>query len=223
MQSLKRGVFAARPVEQGKTITRDDVFFAMPCSDNQLTSGEFGRYRATYTASRSYERNDPIRERSDADSISLIRKIVHEVKGMLCEAQIHPGGNVQIELSHHDGMEHFRRTGAVIVNVVNRTYCKKLIVVLPGQEHPAHAHKIKEETFQLLWGDLIVTIDGTTSVMKPGDQALVEPGQMHGFRSRGGAIFEEVSTTHRRNDSRYENETINSMDPLQRKTILEDW
>lgn len=221
--SLKRGVFAARAVEEGKTIVRDDVFFAMPCSDDQLTSSEFGRSRATFIASRSYERNEPIRERSEGDSISLIREFVHDVKGMLYEAQIHPGRDVQIELSHHDGIDHFRCTGAVIVNVVNRTYCKKLIVILPGQAHPAHAHKIKEETFQLLWGDLTVSIDGTTSVMKPGDQALVEPGQMHAFRSRCGAIFEEISTTHRRDDSYYEDENINKMDPLQRKTILEDW
>ena len=52
---------------------------------------------------------------------------------------------------------------------------------------------------------------------------LVEPSQMHAFRSRGGAIFEEVSTTHRRSDSVYEDEAINRKDPLERKTIIRDW
>ena len=52
---------------------------------------------------------------------------------------------------------------------------------------------------------------------------LVEPGQPHAFRSKAGAIFEEVSTTHEREDSVYLDEVIASMDPLERKTIVGNW
>lgn len=223
LRSLKRGVYARRAIKTGETITRADVFFAMPAQDGQLTSGEYGRYRTTYVASRDYSENDPVRELPQSDDITAVRSIIHDLKGMLYEAQIHPGNNVRIELSHHDGIQQFRRTGAAIVEVVNRSYCKKLILVLPGQSHPAHMHKVKEETFQLLWGDLEVILENQVVRMKPGDTMLVEPGRMHAFRSSGGAIFEEVSSTHRRNDSFYEDERIAKLDTMERKTIIEDW
>ncbi|MCX6901164.1 MAG: N-acetylneuraminate synthase family protein [Verrucomicrobia bacterium] len=221
--SLKRGVYARRKIKQGSVISRDDVFFAMPCGEGQTTSGEFGRYRTTYVASRDYPQNAPIAETCQLDSIHKVRSIVHDAKGMLFEAKIVLGNDVEIELSHHDGIEQFRQTGAIIVSVVNRNYCKKLIIMFPGQKHPAHAHRVKEETFQLLWGDLEVDVDGAVAHMQPGDKALVEPGQMHSFRSCHGAIFEEISSTHRRDDSFYADERINRMDPLERKTILTDW
>ena len=42
-------------------------------------------------------------------------------------------------------------------------------------------------------------------------------GTMHGFRTRTGMILEEISTTHIKGDSLYEDETIPS-DPTARKT-----
>ena len=38
--------------------------------------------------------------------------------------------------------------------LVNKDYCKKIIYQFPGQTNPEHFHKIKEETFILLEGDL---------------------------------------------------------------------
>lgn len=221
--SLKRGVFARREIAAGETILPEDVFFAMPCEEGQLTSGEFGRYRASYIASRDYKPNEAVFERVQVDDVSTVRSVIHDVKGMLYEARIELGRDFQIELSHHYGIQQFRRTGAIIVNIINRDYCKKLIVVLPGQSHPAHAHKIKEETFQLLWGELEVSYDGARHLLRPGDKMLVEPGKMHSFKSNSGCIFEEISTTHRKSDSFYEDESISSKDLMERKTIIEDW
>ena len=39
LNSLKRGVYAKRELKTGETITREDVFFAMPFNDGQLESG----------------------------------------------------------------------------------------------------------------------------------------------------------------------------------------
>ncbi len=101
---------------------------------------------------------------------------MHDAKGMLYELQIEIGSDFEIELSHHYGLEHFRDIGAMIVTIINREYCKKLVVVLPGQRHPSHKHEIKEETFQLLWGDLEVGIGDSLVQMKPGDTLLVPRG-----------------------------------------------
>jgi hypothetical protein len=49
--------------------------------------------------------------------------------------------------------------GAVLINVINRAYAKKVLVQLPGQTHPLHFHKLKEETFLVLWGELISELE----------------------------------------------------------------
>ena len=43
---------------------------------------------------------------------------------MLYEANVVLGDDFEIELSHHYGIEHFRQTGALIVNIINREYYK---------------------------------------------------------------------------------------------------
>ena len=220
LTSLMRGVFAKHDIAEGDVLTEEDVFFAMPCADRQLTSGDF---QTGMTATRSYKTNEAIYEKRQMTDISIMRSVVHDAKGMLYEAGIALGTDFEVELSHHYGMQHFRQFGAIIISIVNREYCKKLIIVLPGQKHPSHLHKVKEETFQLLYGDLTVTLDGETIKMKPGDIQTVLRGSSHAFTSEHGAIFEEVSTTHVRNDSYYDDPKIACLDPLERKSILKDW
>jgi len=220
LRSLMRGVYARKDIPQGSIIQSSDVFFAMPCTEGQITSGQFGSLRATFTASKAYNCNEPIMETAQPDAVGVVRSLLHEARGMLNEAQILLGEDFELEISHHYGIEHFRQVGAFIVNLVNREYCKKLIVVLPEQHHPSHCHKIKEETFQLLWGDLEVNLNGRTVRMQPGDMLLIERNTWHSFTSYHGAIFEEISTNHVRNDSYYEDERIKILDPMQRKTIL---
>jgi N-acetylneuraminate synthase len=223
LQSLKRGVYARRTMKKGEEIQREDVFFAMPCVAGQTASGEFGQLRSHWIASRDYEPNEPVREHSSIDRMIEIRRIVHDAKGLLSEAHIVLAEDDQIELSHHYGLEKFRTTGALIVNVVNREYCKKLVIMLPSQSHPVHRHKLKEETFQLIWGDLQITLNGITQQLRRGNKILVERGTWHSFSSEAGAIFEEVSTKHVVGDSYYEDERVARLDPLERKTLLEGW
>jgi len=220
LRSLARGAYARRAISKGEPIGRNDVFFAMPCLEGQTTSGE---HQDSMTASQDYAPLEPILERRAPSLVNQIRGIVHDAKGMLYEANIDFGREFTIELSHHYGMEHFRHVGALIVTVVNREYCKKLIVVLPGQKHPPHLHKVKEETFHLLWGDLLINLDDRALTLGRGDTVLVERGVRHAFTTRGGAIFEELSTTHVAGDSYYDDERICRLDPMQRKTVLETW
>ena len=197
LNSLMRGVYLKRDVKEGEELSRKDVFFAMPCHEKQMTSGEF--YDGV-AAHRDYKKNEELHETKPVTNINIMRNVVHDAKGMLFEAGIALGKDFEVELSHHYGMQHFRQYGAIIISIVNREYCKKLLIVLPGQKHPMHSHKIKEETFQLLYGDLEVNIGGKEKTMKPGDIQTVLRGEKHSFTSQTGAIFEEISTTHVRND-----------------------
>ena len=221
--SLQRGVYAQKPLRKGQSIGPADVFFAMPCQPSQLTSGDFGHLRAHFTASRDYNVQEAIFEKPAVDQISLLRGILHDAKGQIFEAGIALGDDYQIEISHHYGLDQFRQTGCILVNLINREYAEKLLIMLPSQSHPLHHHKRKEETFRCLWGDVEVELAGENITLRPGDSLLIQRGDVHGFSSVGGAIIQEVSTTHIVGDSYYEDPRVRELDPMQRKTILESW
>ena len=118
-----------------------------------------------------------------------------------------------LELYHHLGVDRFHEVGAGIVTCFNRDYCKKFIVLLPGQTLPTHAHKVKEETFTLLYGD----VEG----MEVGETLLIEPVTPHSLKSHGGAVLEEISTKYLEGDSRYADPYINAN--KEKKTKVREW
>ena len=218
--SLRRGTFVRDGVAKGEVLTREKVYFAMPCAEGQTTSSE---YQDSMIASASITANEQVTERRQRTLANQLRSLIHQAKGMLHEAHIAIGEKFTIEMSHHYGPEHFRANGALIVNLVNREYCKKLIIMLPGQRHPTHRHMKKEETFQLLHGDIEVTLNEVVHNLVLGDLLLVERGTWHSFVTTKGCIFEEVSTTHIIGDSYYEDTKIATLDVMQRKTLLTMW
>ena len=221
LHSLERGVYFNKSIKAGEAIASEDVYYAMPLQDKQLSSGQF---KEGMIATKDYDADMPCMEVPKITGIGIVRTAVHDAKGMLYEAGIALGNDFEVEISHHYGMKHFRQTGAIIINIINREYCKKYIIVLPGQSHPFHAHKVKEETFQVLYGDLQVEIEGQDKkTLKPGDMQTVLRGEMHAFSSDTGAIFEEVSTQHMKSDSYYKDPSIAAMDPMERKTYLKKW
>ncbi len=224
LDGLRRGVFAKRPIKKGKVITRDAIFFAMPYVEGQLESG---KWREGYCALQDILPDQPIMAEAvdietDQGTITL-KQAVHEIKALLNEAKIQLGSDFKVEYSHHYGLENFRKTGAAIIECINREYCKKLVVQLPGQRHPSHYHARKEETFQVLYGVLHVNTDGYGRILHPGETLLIQPGVWHSFWTEQGVIFEEVSTTHYNNDSFYADKRINKLARSERKTIVDHW
>lgn len=224
LESLTRGVYAKTAIKASTPLTKDLVYFAMPTNAGQLTSGVWKEYMV---ADRDYVVNEAI-----SDIVEVSRKptvgetiagLVHELKGMLNAAGIVIGTSPNVELSHHFGLERFREWGAAIVDCINREYCKKIIVMLPGQKHPYHHHKRKEEAFQVLYGEMVVELEGREKLLYPGDVVVVERGAWHSFRTDRGAIFEEISTTHFNDDSFYEDKSINKLPRAARKTKLVNW
>ena len=166
------------------------------------------------------ERDLQLPELTDSQKL---KQYVHKVKAMLNIAGIKLGREFYVEYSHHYGIPNFGKTGCVLIDCVNREYCKKILVQLPGQSHPYHFHKLKEETFQVLWGEMHLDIDGEERLMKPGDSAVVLPGAWHRFRTECGFIAEEISTTHHNNDSIYKDPAINRLPREERKTVVKHW
>jgi quercetin dioxygenase-like cupin family protein len=130
-------------------------------------------------------------------------------------------GEADLELSHHYGIDKFFETGITMITVVNRAYCKKLIIVLPGQTHPAQYHKKKEETFVVLHGQVKLTKDDWVRTLERGHVDTIEPGTVHSFTSDTGCIIEEVSSTHYVDDSYYIDPAIH--ENKDRKTFVKHW
>jgi sialic acid synthase SpsE/quercetin dioxygenase-like cupin family protein len=221
LHSLMRGVYAHEPIQEGEPILRESVFFAMPLQAGQMASGN---WRGDMKANRNYAKGEALEETLASFTPSqedVIFQILLQVKGMLSDARIPTNSGKAVELSHHYGLNRFREFGCVLIDCVNRTYCKKLIVMLPRQKHPYHYHAKKEETFQLLYGDLEVCREGHHTRLALGDTFLIEPGMWHKFHTLDGAVFEEISTTHYNDDSYYDDEQISKIPRENRKTKID--
>lgn len=224
IDSLRRGVYARSPIKKGTTLTRDMVYFAMPYVPGQISSGQ---WESGIVSQAAVDKDAPVllktAELPPVPEVQALKSAVHEVKALLNLANIQLGSEFEVEYSHHYGIKNFSETGVVIINCINREYCKKILVQLPRQKHPSHYHKRKEETFQVLWGNLITELDGRTKTLQPGDTQLVMPGVWHNFRTETGCVFEEVSTTHFNNDSVYRDPKIAKMEREERKTVVDHW
>lgn len=222
LRSLRRGMFAKNPIKSGERITRDNFYFAFPPNDSQFTANDYSKY-SEFIANSDIEINQAIGpdNAKHANTRKKILNIAQRVKSLLQEAKVTVPGGVELEISHHYGIEKFDEFGLVMLTVVNRDYCKKLLVSLPGQFHPEQYHNQKEETFHVLYGELELQLDGKTQILSPGDVVTVMPGVRHAFRSTAGSIVEEISSTHFKNDSFYTDESINKN--ANRKSVLTYW
>ena len=220
--SLRRGVYAQHDLAVGARINDDDVFMAIPTQEGHVTANDWSKYNHYYASEAIKQgaailvtntRKEQVRQR--------IYDVVQRVKALLQQGNIVIPGEAQLEISHHYGIDNFDKTGISMITVVNRQYCKKLIVVLPGQLHPEQYHKQKEETFHVLHGTIDVTLNGESRQCGPGTVITVEKEVQHAFGSADGAVIEEISSTHFTDDSFYTDPEI-SRNP-NRKSFVSFW
>lgn len=222
LRALQRGVFAKAPIKKGDALTNDNVYFAFPPEEGQFTANDWSKY-SQFNATEDIEPHRAISPQNTQriETRQKILSIVQRVNQFLKDSHVVVPGSAELDISHHYGLDRFDEVGLTLITVVNRDYCKKLLVSLPGQQHPEQLHKIKEETFHVLYGEVTLSLDGEPMVCRPGDVVTVEPGTRHAWVSDTGAVIEEISTTHVVNDSYYTDEEI--MANRERKTSLTYW
>ena len=222
LRSLRRGVFLRHDVKAGATITNDDVYFAFPPEDGQFTANDWSKY-VQFTCSSKISKDAALTPTNAKrmDTRDTIWKIAQKVSNLIKESKITVPGGIDLEISHHYGLDKFDQVGLTMFTVVNRGYCKKLLVSLPGQQHPEQYHNKKEETFHVLHGEVHISLNGEKRVCFPGEVINVEPGVRHAFVSPTGSVIEEISSTHYKDDSYYTDESI--MNNKMRKTHLTYW
>jgi len=222
LKSLRRGAFAKTALLKGKKVDMSSVFLAMPNSEGQITANDMSKYTSLVPNSE-IKVNAPLLLLNiiKTEQRDKIYSIVKRVKEFLNKTHVVVPPQVDLEISHHYGVARFEEYGLTMMTVVNRDYCKKLIILLPKQKHPEQHHKQKEETFHILHGSAMISLDGTVREYHKGDVVIIERGMKHSFETDAGVIIEEISSTHSANDSFYTDPTIAENE--NRKTLLTYW
>jgi len=222
LQGLRRGVFAKVDIKTGEKINGEKVFYAIPNLTDQLVANTMSKY-LEIIAQKDIPALQPILSNAVqmTDSRDKIIDIVNNIKNLVLKSGIKLQNKIDFELSHHHGLDRFYQCGCTIMNIINREYCKKLILLLAGQENPTHTHKVKEETFHILYGEGWIDLDGERRNFGAGDLLTVERYIPHSFGTKTGAILEEVSTTHIKTDSYYDDPAIDKTE--NRKTNMTFW
>lgn len=220
---LHRAVFARRPIRAGEVITLDSVFLSIPGTAGQLVGQDLSKY-TEYRATRAHAVNEAIL-RADVevtDTRSVIHGIVRDAKAMLKTSGAIVPAQLELEVSHHYGIERFREFGTTTITVVNReAYCKRVILILPGQAHPEQWHELKDETYHLLHGEIELTLDGVLRTVTKNEVVVIPRGVKHAFASAAGAVIEEISSAYAQSDSYYTDPRIG--ENPNRKTYVTNW
>jgi len=220
IRQFQRGVFAKKSFKKGESIDTKNVFFAFPNQPGQLVANDISKYKYYY-AKKDIGKNEAIINVKVVDTREKVYAIVKKIDKLLNESGVIFPNKVDLEISHHYGIDKFDKYGSCMITCVNRDYCKKLILMFAGQSHPIQFHKTKEETFHILYGKFIVLLDGKKYFFKPGDVITVKPGVKHSFTTKQESILEEISSTHFVKDSFYVDKKIDMN--KNRKTFVSYW
>jgi sialic acid synthase SpsE/quercetin dioxygenase-like cupin family protein len=222
LRDLQRGVFAKREIAKNERLEQNNVFYAIPSQAGQIVANDMSKYT-------DFIANEPIPlygavladKLQASDRMRHVLQIVSEVKRMLKRSKVVVPGQCELEISHHYGIDNFAKFGSTVITVVNREYCKRIIVMLPGQSHPEQWHKQKDETYHILHGEIALTLNGKEQIKKANDVIVIPRSTKHGFSTRTGTVIEEVSSSYSQDDSFYSDEAIGAN--KNRKTFVTYW
>ena len=204
LAALKRGVFVKKENVGPCELKKNDYYLAFPCVPGQLTADKLSKYNKI-VIKNCLKKDQPImmEDVTIQDNKAIIYDYVKQILKLLKKGNTVIPKDAVCTLSHHYGIENFGKYGITMLDCLNREYCKKFIVVLPGQYHPEQYHLEKEESFLVQYGTLHCVLNGEEKIVRPGEYALIERGMHHAFWSEDGCIIEELSTTHDAADSYY--------------------
>ena len=222
LRSLQRGVYLKKNIKINSLIKKSDVYFAFPPQKNQILANDYSKY-LTLKTKTALKKDSPLLKKQIQikDNRKKILNIMNKISAFIKKTPIVLPKNTKLEISHHYGLDKFFKYGLSMFTIVNREYCKKILVCLPSQIHPTQYHKIKEETFNVIYGDLKLEINNEIKILGPGDVLTIKPRENHKFSSKKGCIIEEISTTHNKSDSFYIDPKIAKN--KNRKTIINFW
>jgi len=226
IEELSRGVYLKKNVKKNTILNKKNTYFAFPKINGQLSSHEL---KSNTKLKFSLKQDQPILKKNVEFDKNLqkeykIKSYLHKAKALLNYGNIKVGEKFDMEISHHKGIDNFEKIGCFLFNIINKEYAKKIIVMLPNQKHPSHSHKVKAESFIVLFGTLTLIDNKKKYFLTKGDKVDLQKSGLHSFvAGREGCIFEEISTTALNTDSFYKDKKINSLPKDVRKTYVNNW
>ena len=215
---FKRGIFLKKNINKLKNdkLNYNDLVFAFPTQKNQLNTNDLSKFNK-FILKKNLKGGQAIfkKDVEIKNSRNKIEKIREKISTLINKSKVVVKKDSRIEISHHYGLKLFFKFGICMITILNSKYCKKLIFIFYKQKHPAQYHKIKQETFFILYGKIkLETIrknKKTVKILKEGDLVTLYPEDIHSFSglSEDGAIIEELSTKSSSTDSFYLDASIN--------------
>ena len=80
-------------------------------------------------------------------------------------------------------------------------YCGKLLSLNKGKRCSLHYHEIKDETFYIYFGKVLMELGNKANVLIKGDSVRIKPNTKHRFSGLERSILIETSTHHKDDDS----------------------
>jgi N-acetylneuraminate synthase len=219
LKNFQRGVYLKKDFTKlkGEKLNVNEVDFQFPTVKGQLTANQFSKF-SIFTLKNKIVGSSAIKTK-DLKIINQrekIAKIRNDIRYLAAKSNLVIPQNSKLEISHHYGLESFYRYGLTMIELINnKSYCKKYLFLLKNQQHPAQYHKIKKETFLVLFGKVKLKIIKNKKisyqVLGPGEIYTIMPGHIHEFGSitQNGCVIEEISTESQRTDSFYIDKKIN--------------
>ena len=97
--------------------------------------------------------------------------------------------------------KHPKKWGYEIWMVNTELYCGKILHLYEGRKCSLHYHKLKDETFYVLEGKILLEVEDEKTVLYEGESVHIPPGTKHRFGGLKDSDIIEISTQHFETDS----------------------
>jgi len=220
LRNFKRGVYATANIPRGSILKKQHIKFQFPNVKNQILSNDISKF-SSFKLKKRISKGYPIffKDIELNNTQKKIGEIRNKILELLDKTKLIIPKQTLLEISHHYGVSKFYKYGISMVTIYNNKYCKKLIFLLGKQKHPEQYHKIKKETFFVVYGRVKINIKKLdkpkektkTRTLNVGDLLTIKPGEIHSFQSvtNYGSIIEELSSESIKKDSYYLDKKIN--------------
>lgn len=227
LKNFQRGAYFKKNIKSmlGKKLKKSEISFQFPAISGQLTANDFSKFTEIFLKKDGIINNKIIIKYLKIKDLRIkISQIRDKVRNLAYMANIVVPNGLKIEISHHYGLRNFYKFGLSMITVINQSYCKKYLFLFKNQKHPPQYHKIKQETFLVLYGKLLLKTKFkekvSNKIMSPGEVITISKGMVHEFKglSSEGVVIEEISSKSIKTDSYYlDKEIIKNHD---RKSLI---